>query len=88
MCVCVFVFIVCVWVFCLHVCVCVMCMAGTHRGQKRELDPLEQELQVFVTGVKLGVLLQEQQVLLLTSPRSHTFTAVHHSGFLSLNFDY
>ena len=73
----------------LPTCMCVCNVHGWYpQRSEEELDPLEQELQVFVTGVKLGVLLQEQQVLLLTSPRSHTFTAVHHSGFLSLNFDY
>jgi hypothetical protein len=46
---------------------------GTHRGQKRTLDPLELELQIVVNCLirLLGIdlhLLQEQQVLLPANP--------------------
>jgi hypothetical protein len=31
------------------VCLCVTCMTGAHEGQKRVLDPLEQNLQIVVS---------------------------------------
>lgn len=35
---------------CMSVCfVCIICVSGIHIRQKRELDPLELELQVFVS---------------------------------------
>jgi hypothetical protein len=39
----------CVGIFCLHVYVCTKCMLGTHRGQKKALDPPGQKLWVLVS---------------------------------------
>jgi hypothetical protein len=41
--------IVCVWVFCLHACLCTMLMPSAHKGQRRMLNPLEQEVQTVVS---------------------------------------
>lgn len=38
----------CVWVFCLHARLCTMCLFDHNRGQKKVLNTLELELQVFV----------------------------------------
>lgn len=37
-----------VCVFCLHICLCDICISGTYRGQKREFDFLNQDLQMVI----------------------------------------
>lgn len=34
---------------CLHRCLCIRCTCGIHRGQKGASDPLELELEMFVS---------------------------------------
>lgn len=43
-------FILCAWVSHLHVCMCTTYMPGACGGQKRVLDPLKIELQMFVSS--------------------------------------
>lgn len=49
-------FSLCVSVFCLLVCPCSTCMAGSGKGQKRSLDHLLLEWEMFVSGcLVLGI---------------------------------
>lgn len=53
-------FIFCIWVFCLYVCLCNTCMSGASRGQRRELDALELDLQVVVSN-SVGIQLRTSE---------------------------
>lgn len=56
---------------CLHVYMCVTCVPGAHKGQKRDLDPLELTLHIVIScHVGFGSL-QEQQVFLLLNHLCH-----------------
>lgn len=44
-----YLFLLCLWVFCLHVWMCTTYVSGAHGGQKGEPEPLEQELQKFIS---------------------------------------
>lgn len=54
-------------------CVCITCLPGVHRGQRRETDPPELELQVMSSHVSVGnstcVLCKNSQWVLLTTER-------------------
>ena len=48
-------FVFCVWMLCLHVGLCATCRLGVCEGQNRVQATLEQELQLEVTVLVLGM---------------------------------
>lgn len=44
-----FISIICVWAFCLHACLCTTNMPAAWEGQKKSLNPLEQELNMVLS---------------------------------------
>lgn len=80
-----FCFVLCRRAFCLHVCKCTMC-AWYLKRPERASDPLELELQLFVSCVVAGdEVCQEEQPVLSTSEPS---LQPHRSPCLRLEINY
>lgn len=63
------IFIFCVWVLlCLHTYMCITCMPGAHGGQKRDLGPLELDLQSHKLSCRFWVFARATSVLTTEPP--------------------